>query len=333
MSERQIAPFSSRSETSDPGGAPVRLGIAVSTAGRRALLSAMLAEIAQQSCLPDCVAVCPATQDDFDEAAAADLPFRVMNVVSEKKGICPQRNALLRAMADMDVVLFLDDDFFMAHDYIAQCKAIMGDNPDIVVMTGTVLADGASGAGMTIEEAHHILNDDRISRGDVPVPVRIRPLWSAYGCNMAVRMETVARHDVRFDEIFPLYSWLEDADVSAEMKVYGRCVRVSSCRGVHLGSKKGRVSGVALGYAQVANPVYIWRKGLVENRILCAVATNILMNTVRSLWPEPWVDRRGRLRGNLWAIRDLFTGSLRPDRGPNAHSQWQSLRDVEKKAE
>ena len=34
------------------------------------------------------------------------------------------------------------------------------------------------------------------------------------------------------------------------------------------------------------------------------------MNIVRSPWPEPYVDRRGRLRGNLLALRDLMTGRM-----------------------
>jgi hypothetical protein len=38
------------------------------------------------------------------------------------------------------------------------------------------------------------------------------------------------------------------------------------------------------------------------------------MNMVRSLAPEPWVDRRGRLRGNLIAIADLLRGRMHPMR-------------------
>ena len=33
-----------------------------------------------------------------------------------------------------------------------------------------------------------------------------------------------------------------------------------------------------------------------------------------SLRPEPWIDRRGRLAGNLRALRDLVTGRLAPGR-------------------
>jgi len=35
---------------------------------------------------------------------------------------------------------------------------------------------------------------------------------------------------------------------------------------------------------------------------------------VKSLRPEPWIDRPGRLRGNLIAIGDLLRGRLDPAR-------------------
>ena len=37
-------------------------------------------------------------------------------------------------------------------------------------------------------------------------------------------------------------------------------------------------------------------------------------NVFRSPWPEPFVDRVGRLRGNLLALRDLATGRIGPER-------------------
>jgi hypothetical protein len=38
------------------------------------------------------------------------------------------------------------------------------------------------------------------------------------------------------------------------------------------------------------------------------------MNLVRSVWPEPYIDRRGRLRGNILALRDLVRGGMIPER-------------------
>jgi hypothetical protein len=34
----------------------------------------------------------------------------------------------------------------------------------------------------------------------------------------------------------------------------------------------------------------------------------------RATWPEPYVDRRGRLKGNFLAFRDWFSGRMVPER-------------------
>ena len=40
---------------------------------------------------------------------------------------------------------------------------------------------------------------------------------------------------------------------------------------------------------------------------------NIIVNLVRSAWPEPYVDRRGRLRGNLLAVWHVPMGGIEPE--------------------
>jgi hypothetical protein len=90
---------------------------------------------------------------------------------------------------------------------------------------------------------------------------------------------------------------------------------LTSARGVHLGMKSGRQSGLRLGYSQIANPVYLVRKGsFAWRRAMGQIGRNIAMNVALSLRPEPYVDRRGRLRGNVIAIRDLARGRLHPRR-------------------
>jgi hypothetical protein len=70
-----------------------------------------------------------------------------------------------------------------------------------------------------------------------------------------------------------------------------------------------------LGYSQVANVAYLARKGTVPSPFLLKVASkNLMANLVRSVRPEPFVDRRGRLRGNLIGIGDLIRGRLKPER-------------------
>jgi hypothetical protein len=85
-------------------------------------------------------------------------------------------------------------------------------------------------------------------------------------------------------------------------------------RGVHLGIKLGRTSGVRFGYSQIANPIYLIRKGSMPRRHANKIMLrNLAANLARSLYPEPWVDRRGRLKGNLLALFDMLRGRISPN--------------------
>jgi hypothetical protein len=84
---------------------------------------------------------------------------------------------------------------------------------------------------------------------------------------------------------------------------------------VHLGVKRGRQTGVRLGYSQIANPLYLTAKrSLRGDSALALILRNLAMNLVGSLRPEPYVDRRGRLIGNLAGLRDLVVLRLDPEK-------------------
>jgi hypothetical protein len=92
-------------------------------------------------------------------------------------------------------------------------------------------------------------------------------------------------------------------------------VKIDSALGVHLGVKSGRVPGRKLGYSQVINPWYLWRKGSMSTGAAARhVIGNVLSNFVRSFASEPYVDRPGRLRGNIIGFFDLLRGRLTPER-------------------
>jgi len=186
----------------------------------------------------------------------------------------------------------------------------MAQDAAMVVATGRVLADGIKGPGLTPEQGRAIL------AASVRQEEGVEPAFSGYGCNMALRLAPLRAHRLRFDERLPLYGWQEDVDLSRRLAAYGTVVRLHMASGVHLGVKVGRSSGVRLGYSQVANPLYLSRKGLGYSfgRALSHIACNFAMNAGRFAWPEPYVDRRGRLRGNLRALGDLVRGRLRPER-------------------
>ena len=69
-----------------------------------------------------------------------------------------------------------------------------------------------------------------------------------------------------------------------------------------------------LGYSQIINPVYIVLKGNMSFAYAFRLAArNVLANLVKSIRPESYVDRRGRLRGNLIGMLHLVTGRLTPE--------------------
>lgn len=285
----------------------LRLAVGIATRNRPAILAETVAELARQTRAPDAILVCHVGPEDVGHLPAMrpDITF-----LTTAAGLPRQRNAIL-ATADTDILLFLDDDFLAAPDYLAVLEAVMETHPDCVVATGTVIADGAKGPGISVEQGRAIL------AADVAVSDRLAaaPHFNGYGCNMAVRMRVVRQTGIRVDEALPLYAWYEDIDFTRALGRHGAILRLAGARGVHLGVKQARTPGLRLGYSQVANPVYLARKGTFPwSHAIPSAARHTLINALRSLAPEPHVDRFGRLRGNLLAIADLLRGRTSPGR-------------------
>ena len=290
-------------------GNSLKVAIGIATTGRAEQMRLTLQQISRQAARPIRTVVCPASSDDFDPTISRELNYP-LQTVSGPRGLCAQRNAIVRACADVDILVFMDDDFYPAPDYVAQVAALFEAQPHIVVATNQPALDGATGPGVSHETALRVIED-------LPAqPVGASGLadtYGGYGCNMAIRLAPVLKHGLEFDERLPLYGWLEDIDFTRRLAPHGRIVRASALRGVHLATKRGRSTGVRLGYSQIANPVYMVRKGSVSaGYAYPQLLRNLAKNIVRSFNPEPWVDRRGRLKGNLFALRDLISRRLDP---------------------
>ncbi|SPJ31153.1 glycosyltransferase family 2 protein [Falsiruegeria mediterranea] len=283
---------------------PVTIGVA--TTGRASVLRQMLDHLSTLSDLPDKVVLSIATPDDFEGPAPDDMPFEMV-VLTSPKGSSAQRNTILKQAVDGEIVLFLDDDFLIMDGYVTELRRVFGQDPSILIATGHVLADGARGPGLTFSEARNILRQANGPQSAQPVGTR-----SGYGCNMAVR---VTAPPELFDETLPLYGWLEDLDLSRRVSRRGRVVRADGLQGVHLGVKRGRTSGVRLGYSQIANPVYMLGKGTLGWRhALRLMSRNIAANMFGAIKPPPYLDRRGRLKGNLIALGDVLRRRSDPNR-------------------
>ena len=287
----------------------MKIAIGFASSSRRHILTRTVLGLSRQTRLPDQIFISPGQPEDVDEVAlrSSDIP---VSVLSGPPGLPAQRNTIIEA-SDADIVIFFDDDFLPAPDFVAQAAQLFAKVPGIVVATGTVIADGILGPGWDHAEGEEILEQATAAITNEFVDVH-----NAYGCNMIIRMEPVRTHSLRFDENLPLYAWWEDVDFSRQLAPFGRIVRASALRGVHLGFKRsGRTPGRRLGYSQVANRVYLVRKGTVSSRHAWAgILRNLLANFARVFTPEPWVDRRGRLAGNIRALRDLVKGNITPSK-------------------
>ncbi len=305
-----------RPETPDSTSTPavacsdaVRVAVGIATRGRAQVLMATLSSLREQTLRPVAVLVAYAQASDI-----ADAPQRFPEVtfVQSLPGLTCQRNAILTSLPAVEVLVFFDDDFLMRPDYLARMKWTFAEHAEVVVATGHVLADGINGPGLTVAEGQEMVAR---APGVQAQEERLVPVFNAYGCNMALRVAPIVARQLRFNEDLPLYGWYEDVEFSRQMASFGDVVKVPSAQGVHLGVKGGRQSGVRLGYSQVANPVYLARRRSVPwSYAIASMVSRSVKNLMRSLRPEPFVDRRGRLKGNLQGWRDLVQGTLHPQR-------------------
>jgi hypothetical protein len=288
--------------------APLRIAVGIATAGRPDSLAIVIEELDKQQRPADCVIVCAPTEADAMAPSAAPAGLQI---VFGPRGLTCQRNEILRRTDGFDVVVFFDDDFLPAPSYLAAVEQVFLAYPNIALVTGLVVADGILGPGLDLGEARRAL----AAAGSATVAGGPTEVLSGYGCNMAIRVAPARAARICFDENLPLYGWLEDLDFSRQLARCGRIVRTREAQGVHLGIKRGRQSGLRLGYSQIANPIYLVRKGTCPWPVAFRLMSrNVLANCVKSLRPEPYVDRPGRMAGNLRAVRDFFAGSLHPQR-------------------
>jgi GT2 family glycosyltransferase len=284
----------------------LRLVLGIATRGRAPILAETLAFLAHQTRQPDAIMVTFADPVDI-----ADAPERFPHVtfVQTELGLTRQRNAILNLAGNSDLVLFLDDDFYPEPHYLEVTEKAFVCHPEIVASTGTMLGDDIKGPGLTVQQAKVMVANYQGGSEEQ----RIAPRYFAYGCNMCLRLQPIREHALRFDELLPLYGWYEDWDFSRQLAPFGSIVHISDACGVHLSVKIGRLPGVRMGYAQVANPIYLARKGTFPwSHVFKFILGPCLKNLLRSLNPESHVDRLGRFCGNMAAFRDLLIGRLSP---------------------
>ncbi|MEM9178113.1 MAG: glycosyltransferase [Pseudomonadota bacterium] len=295
--------------------------VIVATKGRAQECYALLDYLAAQSLRPSGVVFVGVDDNDIDGLSAhpafSDLGGIVLT--TGKPGLTIQRNfGVSHVLTDMTpspdwFVAFFDDDFRPSPTWLENASKVFAAETEVAGLTGQVLADGIHSEGLSETAAAEIVDGGIVTQkcwaqGDEP-----RVVSSMYGCNMAVR--GVVFVEARFDERLPLYGWQEDRDFTSSVQKYGRTIYHPDPLGVHLGVKSARTSGTRMGYSQIANIIYLKRKGSVSYGV-CAefLSRAIAANLLKSFRNHPNIDYPGRLRGNFLAFADAIRGKMKPER-------------------
>jgi GT2 family glycosyltransferase len=287
------------------------IAVIIATRGRPDIVAATVKRLLDQSLVPDHIYVIGSQPGDI--AMLKPIKGKVTTLVG-RVGSAHQRNDGLALTGERyDYIVFFDDDFIPSHYWIERMAQVFDTRADVVGLCGVILDDGTKTAGISVAEA-----DAMVERQDREVLAKQKVSNSFahggnVGCNMAYRNSAIG--SIRFDENLPRYAWLEDSDFRGQVERKGHFAKCWDLWGVHLGHKHGRSSGVTLGYAQIANSIYLARKGTVpKSYILRITARNFVANAVKSIAPEAYVDRRGRMKGNMMALADLVRGRMNPNR-------------------
>ncbi|MEP1765217.1 MAG: family 2 glycosyl transferase [Sulfitobacter sp.] len=290
----------------------MRISVAICSVGRPDSLAAVLPWADRQSVPADEIVLAVTKPEDLPDLDALNLTTKV-SVLFCEKGLPRQRNAALGLlMPKTDAIFFIDDDYMPGKDAVAGIQRAFEAYPEAGGFTGRLLADGIHTGGIPFAQAADLLTSSEAAEVTPSVSCIRRNLVGLYGCNMVYRTSQIGQ--VRFDERLPLYGWQEDVDFAS--RVSGEMIKTEAFFGVHCGVGGGReTSGHLLGYSQIANVVYLIRKGSLPMGFgLRLMARNIASNHAKILRPEDWVDRKGRARGNRLALLDVLRGSAAPER-------------------
>jgi GT2 family glycosyltransferase len=246
-----------------------------------------------------------------DESVPANFGEWGVEIVTGAIGLTSQRNAAVKHLGEaVEFVFFFDDDAIPDAHYLDRGVAAFTASSEVVGITGRVVADGAAiDVEISIEDAQRLLAET----ADTTDTGLSAPCKTLYGCNFAVR-RTIFEQEM-FDSRLPLYGWLEDYDFSQRTLRHGALITSNDARVVHLGAKSGgRTSNVRLGYSQIVNPFYLWRKGTMP--ILTAlrhIGRPGAKNVVLSIGGQDKRRRRERLKGNMMGISDIIRRRSDPE--------------------
>ena len=289
------------------------LAVVIATKARPKILAETLESIQRQTRPAARIYV---SVTSLDDVPPGDLAAKGITILTGSIGGSAQRNTAIRqAQPEIKYFAFFDDDMEIHPSYLRNAVAFLEQNPDVVAISGNLLADG----NISREAAGALVEKDSTWAGAATLRDR-GPHHILYACNAVIRAEPLRQ--TLFDENLPLYSYGEDYELSLRLKVYGRVGRLSNAVGVHLQTQASRVSGKRYGYAMVANNWYFIRKGVCHlaapwsyvRFILVVILKRLFINLRDAISGKLQRDPWGQIHGNLLAVFDVISGRSSPQR-------------------
>jgi GT2 family glycosyltransferase len=290
----------------------VKTCVVISSLNRAEILHETVRSLKKQTVAPAAVIL---SLCDADSVLPETAQLPLVRVALGGQGLTKQRNhGAQAAPAGTQYVLFLDDDTELAPGYLESMEGLLDQYPEVVVASGVSAADGLRlGRALTRDEAE-------AATRKYPCESGTEPAEGAYGCNMFVRKSILEK--VCFDEDLPLEGWLEDYDFSVRCRQFGSVVWNRGTCVAHLGAQRlARERGFPVGYSQIANPYYLWRKQVIPSfgRLIFKFWFPALRVSLQGTLhgKPPWnmtFDYPGRLRGNVQALTDAARLKLAPSR-------------------
>jgi len=137
---------------------PVRAdgtAIIISTRGRPGIVNALVRRIGEQTRPPEHVFVIASKPEDISEL---NQDQENLTVQIGRTGLTLQRNdGLALAGPRFSNIVFFDDDFVPSRFWVERMSEIFAARPDIAGLTGAVLADGTTTAGIRLDEAEDMV--------------------------------------------------------------------------------------------------------------------------------------------------------------------------------
>lgn len=289
-----------------------KLGIVVPTRNRPNELGRLLKNLSEQSRVPDAVVVVDSSDREFDCKSivlglANLLPLRYIR--HAPPSAAAQRNAGIETLVgEVDLIGLIDDDVVLDGDALKNACAAIFDLSDNIVGFALNRTDHEAAQKIGYLRGSRIIAATGLysPRMGVVSPsgwhTRISTVekdtvveWIATG---AAIWRASALKDLRFDEFFEEYSYMEDLDLSLQARALGGLVVLAEAKYGHHAALGGRKSRFWFGRIEVRNRYYIVRKhGLSKSRFLVGMLLRMGL-TVADIGRGHWCEVM-RLLGNI----------------------------------